>query len=161
MTALPQPSRARRPQPSSAAMAGALGFALLALPVAAQVQTPSAPSAAPSVQPVVPAPEVLNYLAHSTATQRMATSYLGQNVYGADGERIGDVNDIVVDLQPGGVPVIVIGVGGFLGIGEKNVAVPLGALHSKRLDGAQRLVIGATRDDLRKAPAFVRGRQDP
>lgn len=160
MTALPPLSRDRRLLPRHAAVAGALGLALLAFPAASQ-PAPGAPAATTPAQPVVPAPEVLNYLARSTATQHMATTYLGKNVFGADGEKIGDVNDIVVDLQPGGVPVIVIGVGGFLGIGEKDVAVPLGALRSQRLDGAQRLVIGATRDDLRKAPAFVRGRQEP
>lgn len=156
MTVLPFPVRNRRARPWSAAAGIALALAVHASPAAAQV----AP-AAPPAQPVVPAPEVLNYLARSTATQRLATAYLGKNVYGADGERIGDVNDLLVDLQPGGVPVIVIGVGGFLGIGEKDVAVPLGAVRSQRLDGAQRLVIGATRDDLRKAPAFARARQDP
>jgi len=137
-------------------------LAALSTALAAIVHAGSAfAQATPVPAPVVAGPVVLNYLAQRTATQRLATSYLGKNVYGADGERIGDVNDVVIDLQPGGVPVIVIGVGGFLGLGEKNVAVPLGALRAEQLDGARRLVVGATRDDLRKAPAFVRGSLDP
>jgi sporulation protein YlmC with PRC-barrel domain len=108
-------------------------------------------------QAIIQAPGVLHYLAQRTQTQRLATSYLGKNVYGPDGQRIGDVNDLVVDTQPGGVPAIVIGVGGFLGLGEKDVAIPLGAVRSERIEGANRLVISVTRDDLRSAPTFVRG----
>lgn len=119
----------------------------------------AAPAQAPSAvqQPTIPAPGVLNYLAQRTQTQRLASSYLGNNVFGTDGQRIGDVNDLVVDTQPGGVAAIVIGVGGFLGLGEKDVAVPLGAVRTERIDGANRLVMSVTREDLRAAPTFARG----
>jgi sporulation protein YlmC with PRC-barrel domain len=126
---------------------------------AAFAQTAAPPIAGPSSeqQATIPAPGVLNYLAQRTQTHRLATSYLGKNVFGTDGQRIGDVNDFVVDTQPGGVAAIVIGVGGFLGLGEKDVAVPLGAVRTERIDGANRLVMSVTREDLRRAPTFMRG----
>lgn len=152
--------RARAGRPRAAAV---LFFAVLAGEVAwtgapfAQTAAPPAQGAAAVQQPTIAAPGVLNYLAQRTQTQRLATSYLGKNVFGTDGQRIGDVNDLVVDMQPGGVAAIVIGVGGFLGLGEKDVAVPLGAVRTERIDGANRLVISVTREDLSKAPTFVRG----
>jgi len=52
----------------------------------------------------------------------------GKAVYGADGESIGEINDVLVS-QDGSINAVIIGVGGFLGIGEKDVAVDMGALE--------------------------------
>ncbi|MBP2548370.1 sporulation protein YlmC with PRC-barrel domain [Neorhizobium galegae] len=52
----------------------------------------------------------------------------GKAVYGADGENIGQINDVLVS-QNGSVNAVIIGVGGFLGIGEKDVAVDMSALQ--------------------------------
>ena len=49
----------------------------------------------------------------------------GKAVYGSDGESIGEINDILVSVD--GSVNAVIGVGGFLGIGEKDFAVDLAA----------------------------------
>jgi sporulation protein YlmC with PRC-barrel domain len=54
--------------------------------------------------------------------QVMASKLIGTTVVGANNESIGDVNDVIVDRN-GQVMAVVIGVGGFLGIGEKDVAV--------------------------------------
>ena len=59
------------------------------------------------------------------ADGHLATNMIGESVYNGDGdnaENIGDVNDIVV-AKDGKVEAVVVGVGGFLGIGEHNVAV--------------------------------------
>lgn len=55
------------------------------------------------------------------------TDLEGSPVYGAEGEHIGEINDVLVNEQ-GQVAAVIIGVGGFLGIGEKDVAVSMGAL---------------------------------
>ena len=47
----------------------------------------------------------------------------GVNVYNNANEKVGDISDVLLD-QSGRVEAIVIGVGGFLGLGERNVAVP-------------------------------------
>jgi sporulation protein YlmC with PRC-barrel domain len=52
-----------------------------------------------------------------------ASKFVGVDIYGTNNEKIGDVNDLILDHE-GMVQAVVIGVGGFLGIGEKNVAVP-------------------------------------
>jgi sporulation protein YlmC with PRC-barrel domain len=56
------------------------------------------------------------------------TDLEGKAVYGAENESIGQINDVLVS-QDGSVNAVIIGVGGFLGIGEKNVAVDMSALQ--------------------------------
>jgi sporulation protein YlmC with PRC-barrel domain len=52
----------------------------------------------------------------------------GLAVYGPNNERIGDINDVLLD-KSGKAETVVIGVGGFLGIGEKNVGLPWSAVQ--------------------------------
>ncbi|MCL6707881.1 PRC-barrel domain-containing protein [Pseudomonas sp. R2.Fl] len=54
----------------------------------------------------------------------------GKSVYDPNGESIGEINDVLVS-QDGSVNAVIIGVGGFLGIGEKDVAVNIAALQLK------------------------------
>jgi hypothetical protein len=56
------------------------------------------------------------------------SDFQGKAVYGTDGESIGEINDVLVS-QDGSVNAVIIGVGGFLGIGEKDVAVDMTALE--------------------------------
>ncbi|MCV2868690.1 PRC-barrel domain-containing protein [Defluviimonas sp. WL0002] len=68
---------------------------------------------------------------------------------------VGDINDLIIKLD-GSVEGVVIGVGGFLGLGEKDVAVKMDAL-SLTTDpefGTIRLTLGATREELEAAPEF-------
>ncbi len=58
--------------------------------------------------------------------QMMASDLRGSNVYASNNENVGDIKDILLE-RDGRVAAIVIGVGGFLGIGEKNVALPFEA----------------------------------
>lgn len=63
------------------------------------------------------------FVSQMSADQFRSSKLVGLGVYGPNNERIGDINEVIVDQQ-GKVDAIVIGVGGFLGIGEKDVAVP-------------------------------------
>lgn len=56
------------------------------------------------------------------------SDFEGKSVYGSDGESIGSISDVLVS-QDGSVNAVIIGVGGFLGIGEKDVAVDMSALQ--------------------------------
>lgn len=56
------------------------------------------------------------------------SKFVGLDVYGSEGQKVGDINEVLVD-GTGNAQAVVIGVGGFLGIGEKNVAVPFSALQ--------------------------------
>jgi hypothetical protein len=69
-----------------------------------------------------------HFITQQQQNQWRASKLIGVNVYGSDNERIGDVNEVLVDRQ-GNADAVVVGVGGFLGIGEKNVALPFNAFE--------------------------------
>lgn len=62
-----------------------------------------------------------------TGTWRV-TQLEGKAVYGAENESIGEIDDVLVSAD-GSITAVIIGVGGFLGIAEKSVAVDMSALH--------------------------------
>jgi sporulation protein YlmC with PRC-barrel domain len=88
----------------------------------------------------------------------LASRIMGTQVYtgtGDDAEAIGDINDLVLDSD-GSIAAVIVGVGGFLGVGEKNVAVPYSDLQwSTDADGNSRAVMATTKDDLATAPDFI------
>ncbi len=91
--------------------------------------------------------------------QILASSVLGKTVYtGSDeqGEAIGDVNDVVINAD-GGAEALVVGVGGFLGLGEKDVAVGFDRVSWSDRDGQRIIVVTATKEELQAAPEFERG----
>jgi sporulation protein YlmC with PRC-barrel domain len=76
-----------------------------------------------------------------------------QSIYDPKDNKVGDVNDVLLDTG-GKVEALILGVGGFLGIGEKNVAVPFGAIAMKEKDGSRYLVIDTTKEALESAPGY-------
>ena len=73
---------------------------LAAWPLQAIGQTaPGQPAPSAETTATIAAPAVLNYLARQSASQRLATSFIGKNVYDPDGQKIGDVSDVVLDTQ--------------------------------------------------------------
>lgn len=89
----------------------------------------------------------------------LATEITGQSIYNSpaeDAENIGDVNDFVLD-QNGSVAAVIVGVGGFLGIGQKNVAINWDDLELVTdVNGEYRLVTNMTREQLDSAAEFDR-----
>ncbi len=71
---------------------------------------------------------------------------------------IGEINDIIV-TKDGEVSAVILGVGGFLGMGERDVAVPMDAITVVReQDGENRfLVVSTSKEALEQMPAFERG----
>jgi putative membrane protein len=67
-------------------------------------------------------------LAAPGPNQILASELRGKRVYGADNENVGDINDVLLERN-GRVVAVIVGVGGFLGIGEKDVAIPFEALE--------------------------------
>jgi sporulation protein YlmC with PRC-barrel domain len=57
-----------------------------------------------------------------------ASKFTGINIYNNNDENVGEVNEVMVD-KDGSIRAVVIGVGGFLGIGEKNVALPFKSIQ--------------------------------
>jgi sporulation protein YlmC with PRC-barrel domain len=86
--------------------------------------------------------------------QWLASQFIGQGVSNDAGEVIGDINDLLFD-KSGKVANVVIGVGGFLGIGEKNVAIPYNALAITADANGKRVIKAAlSRERLHSAPDF-------
>ncbi|WP_412057691.1 PRC-barrel domain-containing protein [Bartonella sp. DGB2] len=92
-----------------------------------------------------------NYVSPSD-TDFVASSLIGTNVQNLQDETIGEVKDIV--LRQNNLEGIVIGVGGFLGIGERYVVVSPDTIQMSHADGKWKLVANATKDSLKAAPEF-------
>jgi putative membrane protein len=82
------------------------------------------------------------------------SDYYKQSVYDNHDNKIGDVNDILLG-KAGKIEAVIIGVGGFLGIGEKSVAVPFSSLKVTEKNGSRYLVIETTKEALESAPGYV------
>lgn len=83
----------------------------------------------------------------------LASKLIGSTVYGSGDETVGDVNDVVIGSN-GMIKAVVLGVGGFLGIGEKNVAVNPTALERVRDGDTVRYRLATTKEELTAAPEF-------
>jgi sporulation protein YlmC with PRC-barrel domain len=81
------------------------------------------------------------------------TNYYKQNVYDSGNNKIGDVDDVLLGAD-GKINALVIGVGGFLGIGEKHVIVPFTAVKADRKDNKWQLTMNSSKDELKAAPGF-------
>ena len=82
------------------------------------------------------------------------SDYYNQSVYDNQDNKIGDVNDLLVD-KDGRIGAAIVGVGGFLGAGEKNVAVPFNALKLTEKNGKRYLVMDTTKEALNSAPGYT------
>jgi putative membrane protein len=126
----------------------------------------------------------INYITRQAPTDWTAEALIGRTVENANGDNLGEINNVIIN-EKGDVVAVVIGVGGFLGIGEKNVGVPFDKLDFKtaeamkdRTDNATkeekaeqktesvaarfdtehqdiRIVLNTTKEDLEAAPAFA------
>ena len=82
------------------------------------------------------------------------SEYYKQSVYDNSDNKIGDVNDLLVGNN-GKIEAVIIGVGGLLGIGEKNVAVAFSSLKIAEKNGSRYLVVDTTKEALQAAPGYV------
>jgi hypothetical protein len=83
----------------------------------------------------------------------LTSDLTGATVYSPQDEAIGDVNDVIVS-RDGKVDGLVVGVGGFLGIGEKDVAIKMSEIKMMDTDTGIKLVMDANKDQLAAAPEF-------
>ena len=125
----------------------------------------------------------IKYITRQTPTDWTAEALIGRTVENAQGDNLGDINNVIIN-EKGDVVAVVIGVGGFLGIGEKNVGVPFDALDFRAVDPQENradktkdekaeqkmdamaarfdsehanmhIVLNTTKEDLEAAPAFA------
>jgi hypothetical protein len=113
---------------------------------------PRAPVAQPAPAPA-PLTGSVKIMTTLPADGKTVTNYYKQNVYDTADNKIGDVQDLLVD-KSGKITAAMIGVGGFLGMGEKDVAVPFEALQLTQKNNKWFLVMSSTKDELKNAPGW-------
>jgi sporulation protein YlmC with PRC-barrel domain len=91
----------------------------------------------------------------SGATLITGSDFTGKRVYSKAGDDIGEVNDVLLS-QDGKVSAVILGVGGFLGIGEKDVLVSMRSIDMQRDGNNVKLVVDATKEILTSAPTYDR-----
>jgi len=91
---------------------------------------------------------------HGLRPCNKASALLGMEVKNNTNEKLGEVKDLVLDPQSGRIQYAVLAVGGFLGIGEKLLAVPMSALHPSATE-ERKLVMNASRERIAQAPGFT------
>jgi sporulation protein YlmC with PRC-barrel domain len=93
-----------------------------------------------------------------SATQYMAkTRLIGAKVTNKAGEVIGDIEDLIFAAGSNELQGVIMGVGGFLGVGEKKIGVQMSALTMTLKDGKRVPVMDVTKDVLAAVPAFTYG----
>ena len=144
-------------------MISAAVSALMVSGAFAQANPPANPPATTRRAAPISSPK---FIAAQAADQWVFSKFKGTDVLGPDNAHIGDVVDMLFD-KSGKVDGVVVGVGGFLGIGEKNVAIDMSAFQvvpastgSQHHRGVERRperhqAEGAwTKDQLKQAPDF-------
>jgi hypothetical protein len=141
------------------AVAAVSGLALTS--ALAQTTTPPSSSTAPPTA-ATPAPGAsanpagkAKFVTKQTSDQHLASKVNGTDVIGADDAKIGDVSDVLFDKDHKVIAYIV-GVGGFLGIGAKDVAIDPASFTAVPGKDAtdMKLRLSMTKDELKAAAAF-------
>ena len=144
-------------------MLAAAGAVTLA---SALAQTPQAPFRTPAGGGGAPAPGMLReaptppapgslYIREKPGNTLLVTDYLGRAVHGPGKQKVGTINNLLVDTT-GRVVGVVMDVGGFLGIGGKEIAIAFEALFPVMEDGKEAFLVEMSKDQLASAPAFKR-----
>lgn len=87
-------------------------------------------------------------------TGKTIANYYKQNVYDPSNTKIGSIDDVLID-DSGKVTSLIVGVGGFLGMGEKDVAIAFNAVKATMKDNKWYLTLNTTKDALKTAPGFT------
>ncbi|MGL5114860.1 MAG: PRC-barrel domain-containing protein [Beijerinckiaceae bacterium] len=117
--------------------------------------TPAPMTTTPSLVPGNPVAPDPYYTAPMTSAHWRSTELVGKPVYTRQDERIGDIDELVMNAD-GRVVAAIIGVGGFLGMGERKVAVAFPTLKMVRdINGAGRISVDLSKESLTAAPVYT------
>jgi hypothetical protein len=132
------------------ASAAALALTLGLTAAAAQQQV-----SPPAVQPEASRTPVTGQIVTQPDDTILARDLIGQTVNAPDNTKIGNISDLLMSKDGRTVEGFVIGVGGFLGIGERSVALKMDQLKiAPKAEGGVDLVSDLKKDELANAPAF-------
>src|SRR3569623_86693 len=96
------------------------------------------------------AAETLSAVPTNSAT---VTNYYKQSVYDPKENKVGEIDDVLID-KDGRITALIIGVGVFLGVGEKDVAVLFSAVKGTKKNDKWWLTLSESKDSLKKATGF-------
>lgn len=113
---------------AATALFGGVAIAQTTQPVPQSPPSAGAPTVQAPSSTSSPAATSGQFVTEQSPNHWRASKLVGVDVYGADNQKVGDINEVLVDKN-GNAEAVVIGVGGFLGIGEKNIAVLFKALE--------------------------------
>ena len=103
---------------------------------------------------IVPQTAAVQFITTQPSNEWLAGVFIGAKVQNAAGDTVGDIYDLMFSPQ-GQINTVVIGVGGFLGMGERTVAIPYNALSFKAgAKGERIIIVPLSKDNLVKAPDF-------
>jgi len=129
-----------------------------AVVTAAFAQSPGSPtSSSPAPAAQSRGSGKANFVTAQKPDQWLASKFKGTDVVGSDNQKIGDVSDILFD-KTGKVEAFVVSVGGFLGVGSKEVALAPSSFDviPGQNGSADKLKLATTKDELQKAQNFAR-----
>ena len=102
------------------------------------------------------APGRVTYLSKPAADWTPVAMYYQQDIHNKAGEKIGTIKDLLIGPD-GRIHAAVLSIGRFLGLGDKDIAVPMSALEIDRRSDGSRVTIDVVRETLQSAPAFEAG----
>lgn len=162
------PSEPSQPSDPAAPIPGDTSEMTPSQPDAGLPQSSEAPLSEPSSPPSAEAPQSIEPAAPKSAEAQsgtqflmkqesgdyLASSLIGKSVYNSQDEVIGDINDLVTD-ESGKFVAVLIGHGGFLGMGEKDVAIRFEDLKLTRdEDNDIKVIANMSEDTLASAPDY-------
>ena len=100
------------------------------------------------------------FLKEQSSTDWLASDLIGKTVVNSQNESIGSINDLVTD-ENGKIIAALVGAGGFLGIGEKDVAVRFEDLDLVRDGDNTKVMMNTTKETLTSAPDFRKLSEQP
>lgn len=110
------------------------------------------PANEPASEIKLPNGDVVVRYVTPTETDFVASSLIGAKVLNKQDQAIGEIKDIIV--RQNNVAGIVVGVGGFLGVGERYVVVDPSTIYMHHENGAWKVVVNVTKEGLMSAPEF-------
>jgi sporulation protein YlmC with PRC-barrel domain len=131
----------------------ALGGLTMSSALAQAPQSPAAPANSPAASTAKPSgAQIVNA---QSKDEWLASKLKGMTILGSDDQKIGSVVDILID-KTGQAKALVVGVGGVLGLGAKEVAVDWGQFHEMpgASENQKQLKLGMTKDQLAQADEF-------
>ena len=135
-------------------------IAVLAIALGITPATAQTTQQKPSATTEVPKTPVSGQIMAQDANSLLARDFIGLAVYSPDKLKIGTINDLILSKDGKTVEGFVIGVGGFLGIGEKSVALKMDRLQiSNTAEGAVQLTMDTKKEELANAPSFKSKRE--